>query len=65
MSNITGKYKLELSFPGDGRALLNYWDAIHGNDVTAQIIDAKLFHEGKEITFDDFFEMVKDSIQQR
>jgi hypothetical protein len=47
-----GSYKMELKFPGDGRVFLNYWDAIHGNDVCAEIRDGKLFqyiHTGSEV----------------
>ena len=31
------KITLELNIPSDGRMFLNYWDSVHGNDLTCQI----------------------------
>ena len=71
---LQGKYNLELNFPGDGRIFLNFWDSIQGNDVIAEVINGELEltstdHEGNEtysvITFEEYIELVKSSINQR
>lgn len=65
---MEGKYKLELNYPGDGRAFLNYWDWRQGADVCAEIKDGKLFlmdsedEAFKEISFAEYLSLVEKSI---
>jgi hypothetical protein len=65
MSELQGKYNLELNIVGDGRVFLNFWDWAHGNDVVAEIENGKLVIENKEITFAQYIELVKESILKR
>ena len=64
-----GKYNLELNFPGDGRTFLNFFDIINGYDVMAEIKDGKLMLDTniseREITIEEYIELVKSSINQR
>jgi hypothetical protein len=63
MNNIIGKYGLELNFPGDGRKFLNYWDAIKGQDVCAEIIGGHLYVEGEKVPLGQFLLLVENSIR--
>lgn len=62
---IQGKYNLELNIVGDGRTFLNFWDAIHGQDVVARIIGDRIYIDGKKSTIKEFVELVKKSISER
>lgn len=69
MSQIQGKYELELNFVDD-RIFLNYWDYKFGNDVVAEIIGGKLFQETDklqpvEISFPEYLRQVGESISER
>lgn len=68
--SVEGKYELELNFVGDGRTFLNFWDWANGNDVVVRLKDGKIYSsdgDGNEleITFQQFVDMVKDSIAKR
>lgn len=70
MAELKGKYEIELNIVGDGRVFLNYWDWAHGNDVVAEIIDGKLMYDAgnmkdEPITFNDFINLVKETIKKR
>lgn len=74
MAEITGKHNLELNIVGDGRIFLNFWDWAHGNDVVAEIEGKALrlteykdddMEVVKYISFEQFVELVKESIQKR
>jgi len=58
------KIEIELNLPGDGRSFLNFWDYMGGEDVTAEIKDNKLIHQGNEITLNDFINKVKDVVRK-
>lgn len=72
---LEGKHKLELNIVGDGRSFLNFWDWAHGNDVVCEIRDEKLYYTPidenskslpeKEISFNEFLTLVKESIEKR
>lgn len=60
------KIPLELNF-FEGKVFLNYWDALHGNDVMCEVVDGQLLlvFEGKgeieePIALDKFIELVKE-----
>lgn len=42
-NKVHGDYPLEVKFVDETRVYLNFWDAIHGNDVCCQIKDGKIF----------------------
>jgi len=62
---MQGKHNLELNWPGDGRLFLNFWDWAHGNDVACEVVEGKLMLEGKEITFQEYIQLVTESIEKR
>ena len=37
------KVNIELNITADGRTFLNFWDAMHGNDVVAELREGQLF----------------------
>jgi hypothetical protein len=43
------KIGLELHVVGDGRTFLNYWDAVNGDDVIAEVKDGKLYMDIEEL----------------
>lgn len=58
------KIELELHVVGDGRTFINFWDWRHGDDVTAELKDNKLYqtnenHEVFETSLTDFIFQVK------
>lgn len=68
------KIGLELVLNENGNNFLNFWDSYHGNDVTAQIIDGKLFkaeivNDGveytEEVSLTEFIALVKKSVGER
>lgn len=59
------KHQLELNCLDDGRKFLNYWDAMHGNDVVCEIVDGKLMLEDEEISLQEFIERVEASNDMR
>lgn len=64
---ITGKYKLEINFVGDGRVFLNYWDYMFGQDVVAEIRDGKLYQGEEyeeEISFPEYLKQLEQTISQ-
>jgi hypothetical protein len=63
---LLGKHKLELSYIGDGRVFLNFWDWAHGNDVCVQIIDGHLVDGNEQvISIKEFISTVEASICKR
>lgn len=63
------KIKLELVLNQDGQpAFLNYWNVINGPDVCCEIVDGKIVFipdgVGVEISFADFVQKVKQSVDQ-
>ena len=42
------KIELELLITGDGRAFLNRWDFMHGNDTCAEIKEGELYIEDRD-----------------
>ncbi len=72
MADTRGKHKIEFHVVGDGREFLNFWDWAHGNDVVCEIIDNQLQYtpSGEEvparvISFEEFLNLVRESIQKR
>jgi hypothetical protein len=68
MSEIIGKYNIELNIPGDGRMFLNFWNWYNGFDVCAEIKDGELEIEiigdqTKKIDLKEFLKHVIDSIK--
>jgi hypothetical protein len=53
------KINLELLVVGDGRAFLNYWNYLNGDDVVSEIIDGKIYIDDKEVSLEDFITLVK------
>lgn len=65
MTDLKGKYELELNYPGDGRLFLNYWDFSHGEDVCVEYKNETLYtEEQEEISLPDFLKRVEESIKQ-
>lgn len=73
---MDAKVKIELNFAGDA-VFLNFWNWYNGKDVVCELIDGKLMlsqynedasgeliHSTKEITFNDFVELVKERAQE-
>lgn len=65
------KENIEFISHEDG-SYLNFWDWAHGNDVTAEIKEnGQLFIDGddasysKPVTFPEFLNLVKESINKR
>ena len=48
------KYEIEINRLEDGRTFLNFWNYYNGDDYIAELIDGKLFHNGKNISFQKF-----------
>lgn len=68
MSELIGKYNIELNFPGDGRVFLNFWNWYNGFDVCAEVKNGELEIEIsdeqiKKIDFNEFLQHVTDSIK--
>ena len=62
---MTYKINLELNVTINGRTWLNFWDAVHGNDVIAEVKDGKLYAEdGKEINMQEFTEEVMKQVKK-
>lgn len=57
------KIGLELHVVGDGRTFLNYWDAVNGDDVIAEVKQGKLYmdidDEEKEVSLQYFIDSTK------
>lgn len=68
---ITGRYSLEINFVGNGIVFLNFWDAVHGNDVVVEVENGALWitREGEEqprnISFIEYLQLVEESIKKR
>lgn len=68
---LKGEYPLELKIVGDGRIFLNFWDYVHGNDVTVEFDNGILWYtpEGEElptaISIKQFINKVIESINKR
>ncbi len=66
-----GKHNLEINIVGDGRAFLNFWDYVHGNDVVVEIHQGKLWYTPPDeelphtISISEFLNKVADSINKR
>lgn len=55
------KIKLELNLLEDGRMFLNFWDAMHGNDVVSEIKDGNLYVDGEMISLTEYINRIKES----
>ena len=57
------KIGLELHVVGDGRTFLNYWNAINGDDVIAEVKEGKLYMDindkEKEVSLQYFIDSTK------
>jgi len=57
------KIGLELHVVGDGRTFLNYWNAINGDDVIAEVKEGNLYmdidNEEKEVSLQHFIDTTK------
>jgi hypothetical protein len=53
------KINLELHVVGDGRTFINYWNSINGDDVVSEIIEGKIFIEDREVSLNEFINLVK------
>lgn len=67
MAGVNMKCNLELNVVGKQR-FLNFWDAMHGNDVVCEIVDGKLLlslgdEKPKKITLQEFIERVEMSVE--
>lgn len=63
------KIELELNVVGDGRIFLNYWNAINGDDVIAEVKNGELYQEDNEgnksikISLQEFINNVKQKFE--
>lgn len=63
------KIDLELHVVGDGRTFLNYWNAINGDDIIAEIKNGELYQEDEEgnktvkVSLQEFINKVKQKFE--
>jgi hypothetical protein len=48
----------------DDKKYLNFWDYINGNDVTAELVQNKLYQDDKEITLQQFVDKVVEEVNK-